>query len=122
MALVVLVDPPPKEPLPAGAIPARTTFILSVFADKFRHEEQGIEMNESKPNSETNEASVQSVVMRMVVKLTVDSSFAECKDSEDESERRWFYDDILGDPNLFLHSNLIGDYIGTIKVVRIEST
>ena len=36
MALVVLVDPPPKEPLSAGAIPARTTFILSVVADKSR--------------------------------------------------------------------------------------
>lgn len=71
---------------------------------------------------ETGESDpVQAVVMRLVVELTVDDSYAVCKESDDKSERDWFHDDLLGDPQLLLHSNLVGDTIGTIKVVGVES-
>lgn len=66
-------------------------------------------------------APVQPVVMRLVVDLTVDESFAVCKNSDDKSERDWFYKDLLGDPELLLHSNLVGETIATVKVVRVES-
>lgn len=65
---------------------------------------------------------VHEVVMRLVIDLTVDESFAVCKNSEDKSERDWFHDDLLGDPELLLHSNLIGESVGTVKVVQVEST
>ena len=62
--------------------------------------------------------SANDVVMRLVVDLTLDESFASCKNSDDQSERDWFNDDLLGDPQLILHSNVVGDTIGTVKVVR----
>ena len=70
---------------------------------------------------DVDRAPVHAVVMRLVVELTVDESFAVSKNSDDESERDWFHDDLLGDPELLLHSNLVGETIGTVKVVRVES-
>lgn len=74
----------------------------------------------TKPN-DVDRAPSHAVVMRLVVELTVDESFAVCKESEYKSERDWFNDDLLGDTELLLHSNLAGDIIGTVKVVRVES-
>jgi len=71
--------------------------------------------------TDADRAPVDAVVMRLVIELTVDDAFAVCKESEDESERDWFNDELLGDPELFLHSNLVGETIGTVKIVRIES-
>ncbi len=65
-------------------------------------------------------APVHSEVMRLVVELTVDELFSVCKNSNDKSERDWFYEDLLGDRELLLHSNLVGETIGTVKVVRVE--
>lgn len=33
---------------------------------------------------------------------------------------QWFREEILGDPELILHSNEVGDEIGSIRVVSIE--
>lgn len=38
--------------------------------------------------------------------------------SDDESERDWFYNHLLGD-ELILHSNLVGDAVGSVTVVNI---
>lgn len=58
--------------------------------------------------------------MRLIIELTVEPCLLECKNSTDQSERDWFYDDLLGDPELILHSNLIGDTLGEVKVIKIE--
>lgn len=78
-------------------------------------------MKDMKKSKDVDRAPVHAVVMRLVVELTVDDSYAVCKESDDKSERDWFHKDLLGDPALLLHSNLVGDTLGTIKVVRIES-
>jgi hypothetical protein len=36
-----------------------------------------------------------------------------------KEEKDWFFNKILKDPNLILHSNEIGDEIGTVKITRI---
>jgi hypothetical protein len=74
----------------------------------------------SKPNDD-DAAPLQGIVMRLVVDLSVDEAFAICKNSDDKSERDWFHEDLLGDPELFLHSNLVGETIGTVKVVSVET-
>lgn len=48
--------------------------------------------------------------------LTIDDNFIDLKS---KTERDWFFNNILKDPNLILHSNEIGDEIGTVKIMRI---
>ena len=63
--------------------------------------------------------SANDVTMRLVVELTLDELFVSSKNSDDQSERDWFNNDLLGDPQLLLQSNLVGDYIGTVRVVKV---
>jgi len=61
--------------------------------------------------------------IKLEIELTYDDDFMH--DNEPESIK-WFVDDILineltedGKPNLILHSNELGDEIGTVKVLKI---
>ncbi len=40
--------------------------------------------------------------------------------SEDDEEKDWFYNHLLGD-DLILHSSLVGDEIGKVHVVRVHN-
>ena len=55
--------------------------------------------------------------IRLVIDLDVDTYLMHAF-SLDESERDWFRNHVLGD-DLLLHSNLIGDTIGSVSVVNI---
>lgn len=56
--------------------------------------------------------------LKMLVELNCDNNFIDFTDKE---EKDWFYNDILKSKrkDLFLHSNEIGDEVGTIKVLEI---
>lgn len=56
--------------------------------------------------------------IQMLVELKCDDNMI---DFTDEEERDWFYNDILKSKrkDLFLHSNEVGDEVGTIKVLGI---
>lgn len=57
--------------------------------------------------------------IKMIVELNYD---AKLMHGDDKESIDWFYKDILGSKrknDLILHSNKIGDEIGTIKVVKI---
>ena len=52
--------------------------------------------------------------MKVELKYEPNLMYAKDKESKD-----WFFNDILGKDKLILHSNEIGDEIGTIKVLKI---
>ena len=53
----------------------------------------------------------------MKIKLEIELDYDEkIMHGDDEDAIRWFYEEVLGGP-LVLHSNEIGDEVGTIKVV-----
>ena len=52
--------------------------------------------------------------IQMLIELTYD---AEIMHGDDEESRNWFYDEVLYKDQLLLHSNEIGDTIGTVKVL-----
>ena len=54
--------------------------------------------------------------IRLVINLEFDDDIYPAF-SEDESERDWFMNHLLGD-ELILHSNLVGDAIGAVKVIK----
>ena len=56
--------------------------------------------------------------MKRKIQLLVDLETDYDAFSIDESERDWFKNDILGG-DLILHSNLVGDEVGTITVLKI---
>lgn len=54
----------------------------------------------------------------MTIKMTIEVEVEDAFNFTDEDEKLWFENDILiGDGNLILHSNEIGDAIGIIKKV-----
>lgn len=55
--------------------------------------------------------------IRLTIELELDEDFGQ--NSKDESEREWFREHLLRD-ELFLHSNLVGATIGSVKVLSIE--
>lgn len=54
--------------------------------------------------------------IRMLVELELHGDYGQA--GADESEREWFRNHLLGD-GLLLHSVLIGDSIGSVKVLSI---
>ncbi len=56
--------------------------------------------------------------LRLVIDLEVDDKIYPIN-SEDISELEWFYSRVLGD-ELILHSNFVGDEVGTVKVISYE--
>ena len=56
--------------------------------------------------------------IKMLVELDCDNNYIDFKDKE---EKEWLYNHILKSKrkDLFLHSNEIGDEVGTIKVLGI---
>ena len=56
--------------------------------------------------------------LRLTIELNVDDNVY-CAFSDDDSERDWFYNHLLGD-ELILHSNLVGAAIGTVKVMKVH--
>jgi hypothetical protein len=55
--------------------------------------------------------------IRLLVDLTYDDEIM--FDPEDSKQERWFLRDVLGDPDLILHSNEIGDEVGRVVVRAI---
>ena len=56
----------------------------------------------------------------MQLTLTIELTFDEnAMHGNDPEEREWFYSTILLGKELILHSNKIGDTVGTVKVVGI---
>lgn len=55
--------------------------------------------------------------VQLTVELEIDGDYGQR--SDDETEREWFREHLLGD-ELLLHSNLIGDTIGIVKVLSID--
>ena len=55
--------------------------------------------------------------IRLTIELTYDSGIMH---GEDERSKQWFFNEILNGENgdLVLHSNEIGDTIGTVKVIQ----
>ncbi len=58
--------------------------------------------------------------IKLEIELEYDD-FAYGGESDDSSEREWFRNDLLGD-ELILHSNLVGDEVGCVKVLKIIDT
>lgn len=60
--------------------------------------------------------------LRLEIELEYDATIMHADDNDSEA-KRWFFEDILLNPSeegeLILHSNSIGDEIGTVKVLRI---
>ena len=60
--------------------------------------------------------------LRMLVDLTYDESIMH-EDTAEEQD--WFFHNVLANNNggeqLILHSNFIGDEVGEIKIIKIES-
>jgi hypothetical protein len=55
----------------------------------------------------------------MRIKLTIEVELDEGFNVEDEQEKLWIENEILvGDGNLILHSNDIGDTLGIVKSVK----
>ena len=54
--------------------------------------------------------------LKMVVELTYDDEIMHGKDPE---AIEWFTTEVLGDEELILHSNELGDSVGFIKMVEI---
>ncbi len=55
------------------------------------------------------------------LKLTIELDYdAEIMHQDDPDAIEWFFLDILQEDLLFLHSNEIGDVIGTVKVLEIH--
>lgn len=54
--------------------------------------------------------------IKLQIELTYDDTIIHGNDLE---AIRWFKEEVLGD-DLILHSNLIGDEIGAVKVIVIE--
>jgi len=57
--------------------------------------------------------------LKLTIELKYDDKMMHGSDKESTD---WFYNDILGSKkrnDLFLHSNEIGDEIGTVKVIKI---
>lgn len=57
--------------------------------------------------------------IKLEVEFTYDTKIMHGKDKEAID---WFYNDILLSEKLTLHSDEIGDEIGTIKVLKIKTT
>ena len=56
----------------------------------------------------------------MQLTLTIELTFDEnAMHGNDQEEREWFYNTILLGEELILHSNEIGDTVGTVKVLSI---
>ena len=56
----------------------------------------------------------------MKLTLTIELTFdANAMHGDDPEEREWFFDTILLGEELILHSNEIGDTVGTVKVLSI---
>ena len=55
--------------------------------------------------------------IRLTIELEFHGDYGQ--NSNDESEREWFRDHLLGD-ELLLHSNLVGDTLGSVKVLSID--
>lgn len=59
--------------------------------------------------------------IRMVIELTYDE---ELWHSGDSDEKQWFHNSVLKnmteEDGLLLHSNLVGDVVGAVKVLEIE--
>lgn len=55
--------------------------------------------------------------IRMTIELDYD---AELMHGNDADAIEWFFEDILMQDLLFLHSNEIGDIIGTVKIIEID--
>ena len=53
----------------------------------------------------------------MTIELDYD---AELMHGNDADAIEWFFEDILMQDLLFLHSNEIGDIIGTVKIIEID--
>lgn len=55
------------------------------------------------------------------IKLEAEFTYdQECMHGEDKEAREWFFKDILMKDTLIVHSNEIGDEIGTIKITKIK--
>lgn len=52
----------------------------------------------------------------MLVRLTYDDEIQHSGEKDQES-KNWFFKEVLGDEDLILHSNVIGDEVGKIKVI-----
>jgi hypothetical protein len=53
------------------------------------------------------------------IKLTIEVDVEEHYNCLDEEEKLWLENEILvGDGNLFLHSNEVGDTVGVVKSVK----
>ena len=59
-------------------------------------------------------------VLKLVIELTYDP-FLWHGDENDTEARDWFFKEVLSDKHdLLLHSNGVGDTIGTVKIIDIE--
>lgn len=54
--------------------------------------------------------------LRFIGELEYDDTTMHGKDFE---AKKWFYQEVLGDEGLLLHSNKIGDTIGTVRIEKI---
>ena len=54
--------------------------------------------------------------IKLKIELTYDDNFFH---GDDEEEKEWFFESVL-DEELILHSNEIGDTVGTVKVIKTK--
>ena len=59
--------------------------------------------------------------IKLIIELKYDDKLMHDGDRDIEA-KKWFFDDILKKDKLILQSNLIGDAIGTVKVLDLVSS
>ena len=58
--------------------------------------------------------------LTMTIELTYDD---EIMHEDNEEAKAWFFNDVLNDPtegSLILHSNYLGDEVGTVRILSID--
>ena len=61
-------------------------------------------------------------MIKMTLKIEVEYDQEILFDKNDSESVEWFEKDVLGDgESLMLHSNEVGDMIGNVNVIKIES-
>jgi len=57
------------------------------------------------------------------IKLTIELDYnSDIMHGDDKEAQEWFFKDVLGRDQLFLHSNEIGDEVGNVNVLEVLTT